>query len=967
MAKGAEDPPRATKPEKVDKSEVEQGPVIQGEFSLVEGATSEAGDNAESEPSLRKAPEKANEDLKPRPVRTKDEKSTPPEIATQETYRSGERTYLGLEQEETRREYYSRLRKSLEANISELEDQAKTDPEKEKELALQKEKLEDVIARAQKRRMKDVPVESKVDAEERRDTVTFNNRWDKRELDRERRTYETYQNALEENLSAKKSAQPRNSENLPVRSPHEDEIEDVEFSPLAITDQREEARVNPNLTLIEEQKRIGYDKGLESANEAGPKLSKLDDAKATAEKLQSEYLSQLKAFNKSRSGLSVAADNFTGERMPSELKKLRREWVRSRAAFARAQKESVAERLSGRERSREEVLDGLKKYKGKGSLDEAEIAARYERMVTVRTTILGAEESEQQARIDGLSERDKGRFDKAMDWYKRQPAWARIAGTSALMFGGAAAITTLAGAGVGIAALGLGGARAGAQILAAGKAGAASGTWATIAAGLAGAAGIAGLAAEAIVRGGHDILGTKDKAQDLLAKKQGFGDLSDEKNFERISASRKKALGADESVKRQGRFARTVASLTGGFLFGQALNGSGGADDVVNNDANSAAGDAPVSGTESKVPSTNESGAAAGATEAPDIRQDSLAIGGNINNADRLVGHFRDQLEKEYPNLETAPPAIRTLIEHGGTQDELTKWLNLQDADGTSVMVHEGNTISISETGELVLTTNKGSYTLIDSNGTAQRFDLDAAPTTENPLNQPASAASGSDAGAAAAETQPAAQEAAGIAASTASDEASDAATDIPTGVPSGTASDSTAEAGAQTEASSPEAIPNDQAGAHSVSELNSSESVVVNSASAAQQIDTAGAHSVDELTQGDGSENLNSHGVEVLTNATHEYRWTPAGAESTSLVAFGGTPEAASVMARTFAETNPAGSTMLFVREERDLLGLLTSKHVDAWTKNPDGTLTLIKDVTAADGTRVSIPDPRDFTQRIK
>lgn len=101
---------------------------------------------------------------------------------------------------------------------------------------------------------------------------------------------------------------------------------------------------------------------------------------------------------------------------------------------------------------------------------------------------------------------------------------------------------------------------------------------------------------------------------------------------------------------------------------------------------------------------------AAGA-EAPPQETPSLTISGNINNADRLVGHFGLELQEAYPDLSKAPPSVQQFVEllrvEGAStllagEDKATHILGLQE-NGLSAIMQPGDTISLTPEGEIVL------------------------------------------------------------------------------------------------------------------------------------------------------------------------------------------------------------------------------------------------------------------------
>src|SRR5205085_2443356 len=69
---------------------------------------------------------------------------------------------------------------------------------------------------------------------------------------------------------------------------------------------------------------------------------------------------------------------------------------------------------------------------------------------------------------------------------------------------------------------------------------------------------------------------------------------------------------------------------------------------------------------------------ASGAAEVPVVREvllpkETLTIHGDVNNADKLLGHLRDELKEKYaPDSKDLPESLKKLYSLGKTQDELT-------------------------------------------------------------------------------------------------------------------------------------------------------------------------------------------------------------------------------------------------------------------------------------------------------
>ncbi len=105
-----------------------------------------------------------------------------------------------------------------------------------------------------------------------------------------------------------------------------------------------------------------------------------------------------------------------------------------------------------------------------------------------------------------------------------------------------------------------------------------------------------------------------------------------------------------------------------------------------------------------------------------------LAISGNINNADRLVGHFGVQMQEEFAGKD-APKSVKALFEMLKTEegasllrgeDQATLKLKFQMPNGESAVMQPGDSLSLNAKGEIVFERpgHPGlTQTLIDANG----------------------------------------------------------------------------------------------------------------------------------------------------------------------------------------------------------------------------------------------------------
>ncbi|HYE23235.1 MAG TPA: hypothetical protein VEA92_02155 [Candidatus Paceibacterota bacterium] len=140
------------------------------------------------------------------------------------------------------------------------------------------------------------------------------------------------------------------------------------------------------------------------------------------------------------------------------------------------------------------------------------------------------------------------------------------------------------------------------------------------------------------------------------------------------------------------------------------------------------------------------SGAAEASAESIPSEARSLAVSGNINNADRLVGHFGLQLEEAFAGQEQ-PIAVKNFLELLRTEDgasllagedNATLRLGLQLEDGRSVIMQPGDTITLNAENQIVLERpNSGlSSVLVESDGTlasSHSFPMEASAPSEVP------------------------------------------------------------------------------------------------------------------------------------------------------------------------------------------------------------------------------------------
>ncbi|GEM_PF-6316781 len=407
------------------------------------------------------------------------------------------------------------------------------------------------------------------------------------------------------------------------------------------------------------EKELGV--GLRTSKEFYKHSAPLAEKMLTSEKA---FLDALRAQQKSRNTLGVMGDNILGQRNhPPEIQALRDAWVKDRADYARYLNASAEVRHHDR------GIDNPKRKK----FDRDEVLARYQRRFTAREVVLGAEEAEVRARKEGLDSREKGWLGKAFDGYKSKAQWVRVLTSSALLTGSIIAVA--GGATIGLPLV-LG---AASVLTAAAALRAKSGSKSEAFFAGASIAGVFGLVGDKAVRGAHWLFGTQKKADAKIAQRAGLGNLGDVSNLGAVSVGRRHALNTQSRIDLQARYARLGAAIVGGMEAGHMLAEHG-----------------PQLGG-------HENAAVSGVAPTPEVKDVTLAVGGDINNADQLVGHFGRDLLQEYPDADTAPPAVQTLYRMLGEkdghinlmtgEDPATLEFGFQDPDQYSTIMHNGNEI----------------------------------------------------------------------------------------------------------------------------------------------------------------------------------------------------------------------------------------------------------------------------------
>ncbi len=487
-----------------------------------------------------------------------------------------------------------------------------------------------------------------------------------------------------------------------------DGIQDAEFEdivsdgrdlvPVAHTDQEDPERFNfygkDSLDATPKEIRQKYRETVSRAEEEA--VTKLNAQQESVKEISKQYFAALQADQKARGAGSKIIEDLTGlDGTKKSTKQLRAGWIRARAEFALAQKTALDARLADRPKTREELLEGLK-YKGRDSLDQARVRARYERMVTTRTVVMGAEEAELVVKMEGLSARDKTSLDRAFDQYKALPSSIRIFGTSAAILGlttGASII--LGGSVIGLVPLGMVGASAALRFWAEKSNGKNAKQWVGGVSHLTSIGGAFGAMSNYAVSLGHRIAGTERKAGELLAQSEGLGNLADEKNLRKLSKERKGALGVKESIARQGRLARILGSIGGGMLFGHVFNH--GSTSVPVDGKHSPEVNDVHHAPSASVPTPHHAPAVAEnvgpvVNEAHNTLPEGLLVGSTIHRPGEgfgeMIQEFKGNFRAQMPEGLAQSPAMAHVL--NSNPNDLTHEI-LVAKDGTSLTMHTGD------------------------------------------------------------------------------------------------------------------------------------------------------------------------------------------------------------------------------------------------------------------------------------
>jgi hypothetical protein len=117
----------------------------------------------------------------------------------------------------------------------------------------------------------------------------------------------------------------------------------------------------------------------------------------------------------------------------------------------------------------------------------------------------------------------------------------------------------------------------------------------------------------------------------------------------------------------------------------------------------------------------------------------SVKVEHKINNADKLLGEFRKELEAKYPDGKGAPPDVQKFLgiradTTAQTEDLLSKTFNLQNAQSMSGTINPGDTLAL-EADKIVFHSShfgNESHALFDVEGKPNTFDIDKMHATDH-------------------------------------------------------------------------------------------------------------------------------------------------------------------------------------------------------------------------------------------
>jgi hypothetical protein len=450
-----------------------------------------------------------------------------------------------------------------------------------------------------------------------------------------------------------------------------------------------------------------------------PEAQKMQDA-------EREYFKALKDFHKGRGFGSVFLDKFTGGKvdLPPEVEALRKNWVESRSGYAAYMKQSARERILAR--------PGMTPEKAE------EMLKRYNNIAIVKEVLIGAEEAENRARMEGLKGREKKFIERQFERFGKLPAPTRVLVSAGLM-----GITGAGAAALFASPLGL----LGAAMAVPSSIQALRAMYTKDAAKkekLAKSArflsrftfgGLFGWAGEYGVRKAHTLTKAEKKSEDkLIRQRDRYGDLGDADQLAVASSDRERAARYGERRDSQALWARIMGGVGGG-MAGGALLGAVAPHDIAEASGAGALASAAVHKAEALG-----HGAAHAAPANPTFEH--LTIGGHvgnmpINDGERLIGHFAEQLQHHRPHdvgSPDNPPAVNKLYEllsakgHTGLHSKVgeslaARALGLEKADGSTLM-KAGDTISLDHL-QIVLDRpgHDMHFVLIDEKGTVNPLD----------------------------------------------------------------------------------------------------------------------------------------------------------------------------------------------------------------------------------------------------
>lgn len=638
-------------------------------------------------------------------------------------------------------------------------------------------------------------------------------------------------------------------------------------------------------------------------------------------------------FAKSNKVMNTIRDIDLKDYLPKDVQEKVERAERARHAVLARTLGTVAERRAARG--------------GDPSYDQ-KVNDRYTRRYGIlQKVVIEPMKAQERARAAGLEVREIGAIEGWIDkHYLNLPPYQRILATSAVITGISAAL-----GGAVIVPLAFAGASAVASVAASyiekkgwGK------TAATGVATIASVGGLLGLAANLITKGAHHLAGTKSKAKErldskgLIRKDGSYADVSDWDTYKKELEMYRRALKAEQEVKRDAALFGGVGSVIAGQTLGHQVS------DVVKHEFGEIAhghlpfthhDPVPVPATEPGVASQTSGVVApnpenapppetAVSAETPEASSHSNVEGviGKGEGADAAFNDLQTKLRVEYAGVapDDLPAAVKEVL-GANSPNELSRHFGFAWDDHSRTM-QEGDTIGI-EDEKLVYSHGDEHHVLMDDSGRHALDHTEPTPRHDAPESPRHEAPVPRDHGPVE-DTPP-------VIAESSVEDAAPAADVQPVAPP-------------VAEASSASPQPNTPAGA---SGSYSPEEVV-------RMTTGAQAESVPGIPGP-----MNAFDVYIDPSEGHLYNFRLPGTDQEYVAVFGGRQDALDDVALTYLKEHP-DAVVLFDSPQTELDGS-THYRLDAFRLGPDGAAQSVPNYTDGvipPGTKL---DPEQFTRPIR